>query len=243
MLLRKYFDFLVRPISHVMIFCLVLYAATVYAGKVTDYSCVDEYMRNDDLDRAEAEIKNILSKDDKDVVALTTLCEIYIKKGEKGKALNYIKKAVRSDPLYPLARFYLGRAYFANGDFDNAAIEFDKYQDMVKVSDLEKDEIEAYVKDLHYIGHIYLSIKKYSKAYSVISEVLKLSPEDQAALYNMGIYYYHMHNRSQAYKYFSKAAEISKTSSVGGKASYAMDYMRSNPDSRFEPDFSFLDSE
>jgi tetratricopeptide (TPR) repeat protein len=88
-----------------------------------------------------------------------------------------------------------------------------------------------------------MNIKRYDEAYSAMSEILQMSPADQTAFYNMGIYFYvYKHDRAQAYKNFSKAAAIDANNGIGRHARYAIEFIRANPDSRVEPDFSFLDS-
>jgi tetratricopeptide (TPR) repeat protein len=223
---------------------LILFLCAMPAYAKADYSKADEYLRSGDLDSAERELNDILARDGKDTIALTGLSEIYMKKGERGKALNFAKKAAALEPGDPITMLFLGKAYFVNNDIDNASEEFEKYRTAMKRIPMEGESKDLYVKDLQYISHAYLISKKYDEAYPVLEEIISIAPANQTALYNMGVYYYeYKHDRSQAYKSWTKAVEADKSSLIGRRAAYAIEYMRSNPDSRFESDFSFLDNE
>lgn len=178
-----------------------------------------------------------------DAARLTVLGSASLKEGDKKSAIKYLQKAVAAEPSYPDAHFYLGKAYYIAGDFDGAAEEFDRFTDLVKQLSLEENNKAQYIGMLHDISQICFSIKKYDEFYRALNEILRSSPKDQAAMYNLGIYYYvYDRNRPKAYGYFKKAIEIDPATPSAAKARYAIEFMRTNPDSRVEPDFSFLDN-
>ena len=77
-----------------------------------------------------------------------------------------------------------------------------------------------------------------------VDEILKLDPKEQEAYYILGVYYYkHEHSRSKAYQSFNKVIELKPDGRLAKYTRYAIEFMRNNPDSRFAPDFSFIDQE
>ena len=137
-----------------------------------------------------------------------------------------------------------GKSYYSNQKFDEAVSEFDRYMKHMRPLTTTDTNRAIYIRDLHEISQICFGIKRYDEVRKVLDEILSLSPHDQSAIYNLGIYYYkYEHSRQKAYKSFSKAAEIDPSSYTASKARYAIEFMRANPDSRIEPDLSFIDKE
>lgn len=185
----------------------------------------------------------VLSNDN-DVVQTTRLGEECMEKGDRDKAVRYFNKAVSINPQYPIPYFYLGKLNYSMNKPDEAAAQFDKYIERMRPLAVNDASREAYLEDLHDISQIYFGLKRRGEILKVLNEILGIAPADQTAIYNMGIYnYIYEHDRPKGYKYFLKAIEIDPASYIAGKARYAIEYMRSNPDSRIEPDFSFIDKE
>lgn len=225
-------------------FLFISYAAIAYGASLPDYRDTEELVGDGKLAEAKAILEERLAADAKDIRAITILGEIYLKEGDKARSLKYLLKANGLDPSYPLAHLYLGRTYFMMGDFDRSMEEFEKFKDIARKSLTGEYENERYIDALHDISHTYLEIKKYDEAYKTLEEILRLMPKDQIAMYNLGIYYYQYdRNRPRAYQNFSKAIEIDPGTQTANRARYAIEFMRRNPDSRIEPDFSFLDKE
>ena len=199
-------------------------------------------VRNNYIDEAEA--RRRLDNDDNDAVALTVLGSVSLKEGDKKSAIKCLRKAVAAEPSYSAAYFYLGKAYYADGDFDRAAEEFGRFTDIMKMLPLNEDDKLQYVEKLHDISQICMTIKRYDGAYKALADILRLSPNDQVAVYNLGVYYYiYEHSRSLTYQSFLKAIKIDPNTDTARRAQYAIEFIRNNPDSRIEPDFSFLDKE
>lgn len=239
---RKYFY--MRKFALLVIPILIFAAVVARAGVEQDYKKIEELVDRGSFDEAEAFLKKRLDADDKDVNAITILGDIYLKKGDKKKAFKYLQKAIGLNPLYSLPHLYLGKTYFALGEFEKAVEEFEDFRDIMRQLSLKEDEKDSYADTLHDISHTYLNIKRYEEVYNVLQEILSLLPQDQVAMYNMGIYYYiYERSRPRAYQSFSRAIKIAPATHTAQRARYAIEFMRNNPDSRIEPDFSFLDRE
>ncbi|MDP3788957.1 MAG: tetratricopeptide repeat protein [Candidatus Omnitrophota bacterium] len=186
-----------------------------------------------------------IAKNSGDYVAMTKLGLIYQDKGDRKDALRLFKKAIKIAPNYPDAHLFLGRLYFVEREYDKAVEELNSFKDKIKyLSETNGEAKKLYINGLHYLSEIYFTLKNYEEARKEIEEILRISPKDLDAHYNLGVYYYtYEHLKSKAYASFNKVIEIEPTSYTAKRAKYAIEFMRANPDSRFAPDFSFIDKE
>ena len=177
-----------------------------------------------------------------DYVALTHLGQIYLIQGKKKEAIKPLRKAIKIAPEYPLAHFYLGKAYFLTQKTKEAMKEFEIFKKQIMLMPLfGRDQADEFAKKLNYIGYLYSTIKRYNEAMSEYRNALKVKPDDQNAYYNMGVaYYIFYHARSKAYNAFNKVLEIDPDSKTAEKTKFAIDYIRSNPDYRFSPNLNFI---
>ena len=143
------------------------------------------------------------------------------------------------------AHFFIGRSYFLKREFDKAVEELGIYKNIMKtLPKMDEKAKKLYINDLFYLSEVYFSLKKYPEAREELEEILRLNPKEPDAYYNLGVYYYiYEHSRSKAYSNFKKAIDINPSSEAAKSANYAIEFIRSNPDSRFAPDFSFIDRE
>lgn len=233
-----------RKIVLAMALIMPLVLPPSFANAATDYAEAERLIAEGELDKAQAILSRGISEDDKNVAAFALLGEVYLKKGDRNKALKYLNKAISVNPEYPVSYLYLGKLYYSNQKFDEAVSEFDRYMERMRPLAGTDTNRAIYIKDLHDISQIYFGLKRYEEIRKALDEILGLSPQDQTAIYNMGIYnYVYEHNRSRAYKYFSDAVAIDPASYTAKKAKYAIEFMRANPDSRIVPEFSFIDQE
>ncbi|MDD5428878.1 MAG: hypothetical protein PHI58_06580 [Candidatus Omnitrophica bacterium] len=139
--------------------------------------------------------------------------------------------------------FFSAKKFYMALKDEKAVSEFAAFREkMDAVSGLGNADEGLYVKALEYMGEIYFNLKMYEEFYAVIQKILKILPEDQAALYNLGVYnYVHAHNNSKAYQLFNKVIALDPDSYFAKKARYAIEFMRANPDSRMAPNFDFID--
>ena len=196
------------------------------------------------LDEAESILNERLSLNDKDAAALSSMGEVYRKKGDSKKALKYLDRAISIDPKYPMSYMYKGKLYFSMQKFEEVSRRFDLFMVNMRPLAASGPVKQFYVQKLHDICAICFEVKQYEKARAILDEILELSPGDQVAIYNIGIYYYtYERNRSRAYSSFSKAVEIDPATHTAAKARYAIEFIRTNSDPRIDPDFSFIDQE
>lgn len=181
----------------------------------------------------------------KDSVAMTELGKTYLEKGDRVKALNTFSRAVKIDPDYPMAHFFLGKLRYLMRDYDNAISEFNIFKEKMKpILTANKENVRTYIGCLYYMGEAYFTLERYDDSRVEIEEILKIDPKEQNAYYNLGVYYYaHEHNRSRAYNFFMKTINIAPGTDIAKNAKYAIEFIRNNPDSRIAPDFSFINKE
>jgi len=211
------------------------------------YQRVDDLLRAGKTAEAEGVLKKYVSENKTDYIAITKLGIMCQNRGDKKTALRLFNDAMKMSPEYPMPYFFLGRLNFLMQDQDEAAYNLGIFREKVtRLEGIGMDEVtkNIYIKDLHYVSEVYFTLKRYDDAKKTIDEVLKLDPKQQDAYYNLGVYYYvYEHNRSMAYKSFTRAAELGPDTETARSSKYAIEFMRTNPDSRFEPDFSFIDQE
>lgn len=190
-------------------------------------------------------LKGNLTKGGTDPREMIRLGLEYQDKGEKNKALKLFKDAVKLDPDYPQAHFFLGKLYYAMQNELAAIDEFTILMEMMK-NPRHSGEIDdkAYIQCLHNICDMCSALKRYDEMKVAICEIIARDPENQSAYYNLGVYYYNAErNRSKAYQNFKKAADLDVNTTAGKMAQYAIEFMRNNPDPRVAPDFSFIERE
>ncbi|MDD5136615.1 MAG: tetratricopeptide repeat protein [Candidatus Omnitrophica bacterium] len=223
--------------------CIVgMQAAPLFAAPLI-YKDVERRIRAGEFDNAESLLNAYLSSSDKDVTALSMLGRLYQDTGNKKKAAQFLKKAVKIDPGYPPAHFFLGKNYYKEMKDDEAVSEFAVFRSrMEQMSSLDEEEKAFYIDALDEISEIYFNLKMFDDFYAVNQRILEISPKDQAAVYNMGVYYYLCaRNNSKAYQLFNKVIALAPDSDLAKKATYTIEFMRANPDPRMAPDLDFID--
>lgn len=205
---------------------------------------VDQLLQEGKIDEAEELLQQRIAANKHDYVSLTELGKIYQDQGDRKRSIEILKRAVSVDPAYPMSHFYLGKAYFLAQKPSEATEEFNLFKECIKnLPEMSEDTKKIYIECMHYTCEVYFTLQKYEEMKRSIDEILSIDPSDQYAIYNSGIYYYtYEHNRSRAYSLFKKSTELDPSTSIAKRAQYAIEFMRSNPDSRIEPDFSFIDS-
>lgn len=201
-------------------------------------------LSQDKLDEAESKLSKVINGNNDDVQALSLLGEVARRKGANSKSLKLLNKAIAIDPTYPDAYLYKGKLLFSMQKPDEMSGEFDMYIRCMEQYLTDGAMKRIYIANVHEICGIYYGLKMYEELKRALDSILKFSPSDQAAMYNLGIYYYtHERNRSGAYGSFKRVIEADPKSEMASKAKYAIEFMRENPDPRVAPSFSFIEKE
>lgn len=87
---------------------------------------IEAYVRQNKLDLARSKNEEILKDDPKDPEARGLKATFMLDKGEVITAMAELQSVVTAKPGNFVARFNLGRAHFASGQYDQARQEFDK---------------------------------------------------------------------------------------------------------------------
>ena len=209
------------------------------------YKDIDVMLGDGRFDEAEGLLKKRISLNQADYIALTELGWLYQERNDRKNALRLLKAAVKIAPDYPISHMHLGRLYFLERDYEKAISELELFKEkMLLLPKMDDVTEKMHIGALYYLMEVYFTLERQDGARAQIEEILRIDPKEQRAHYSMGYYYYKFeHSRSKAYQSFKKVVELNPTNSIAKSAKYAIEFMRNNPDSRFVPDFSFIDQE
>lgn len=101
----------------------------------------------------------------------------HLAKGKAKKALPYLKQTVNLDNTKAKYYSWLGVAYALNKQPKNERKAYEK------ALSLDRDNLQALI----YLAHNHFDKKEYTKALTYYNRVLKLSEENQSALYNRAL--------------------------------------------------------
>ena len=208
------------------------------------YDAIEQMIEEADYKKAEDLLHDRLITNEKDVVALSMLGEVYRLKGVRKKAVDILEKSAKIDPDYPETYFVLAKVHLNAQEFDEAGAQTKVFKEKMEAVSCQGASFDYYLRALHWLASEYLLLKRYDLFRSEIDEVLRLDPKDQLSYYNLGVYYYqYKHDRPSAFQAFDKAYKIDPSTTIAKKARYAIEFIRANSDSRIVPDFSFIDQE
>lgn len=209
------------------------------------YKDINDLLKEERRDEAEAILKKRISLNQSDYIAMTMLGDISQDRGDRRTALRFFKTAIKTAPDYPIAHLYLGRLHYIMRKPEEAISELNIFKEkMSLLPKMDDDTKKMYISSLHYTSEVCFTLERYEEVLKQLEEILKLDPKEQDAYYNLGVYYYrHEHNRPKAYQSFKKAIDLDSTTDVAKNSKYAIEFMRSNPDSRVAPDLSFINKE
>jgi tetratricopeptide (TPR) repeat protein len=151
----------------------------------------------DMLELAEAAIRDAISLEPETPLARFLLGNVYMARGEHGKAVEELREAVRLDPRLALARHALGEVYHALGLPDEAVKEYEE---------------ASWIDRTFAMPHIGLGIIHYErgdlkKAADAFSRAGQLAPKSAVPLFNLGNVHYAAGDLSRAIAEFKRALE------------------------------------
>jgi tetratricopeptide (TPR) repeat protein len=109
---------------------------------------------------------------DSGALIFATLADVYISSGMIDEAISILKDGLARNPNYHLARIILGRAYYLQGNIEEAIKTVEEVYDEVK--DSESANL--------YLGHCYRDLGQKEKARTYYEATLKIDPENMDAL-------------------------------------------------------------
>jgi len=211
-------------------------------GQIEKHNDVETLIEAGRFREAEKMCRTRISSNSADYVVLTQLGRIYLEEQKYKKAIKFFKKAINIAPDYPMAHFFLGKAYVFERNPEKGLLELDIFEEKMELlPEMDEDTTDFYVGTLQYICYILSTVKRYDEVIERSKEIVKLRPNDQRAHYNLAVCYYkYLHSRSRAYGELQKVIEIDSYTHMADRARYFIDYMRKNSDSRIIGDFSFV---
>ena len=109
---------------------------------------------------------------DSGALIFATLADVYISSGMIDEAISILKDGLARNPNYHLARIILGRAYYLQGNIEEAIKTVEEVYDDVK--DSESANL--------YLGHCYRDLGQKEKARTYYEATLKIDSENMDAL-------------------------------------------------------------
>lgn len=222
--------------------CILVYSG-LFIVLLTSFPQDNAYGLFGKMSVRERAVREKLSKNKEDVMALTRLGEIYWKEGKRRVAMTCFKKAVKANSEYPPPYFFLGKGYFFMDDKTRGIEQFDLFEEkMDKIIKENASYRDFYLSSLKYISYMYTTDKRYDEVLRIYKKVIELDPDDQKAHYNLAVCYYRFYqNLPMAYKELNIVIDLDTDSFLADKAEFFIDYMRNNPDSRYISDFTFIE--
>ncbi|MFT3743966.1 MAG: tetratricopeptide repeat protein [Pyrinomonadaceae bacterium] len=132
-----------------------------------------KHLKEKNLDKATAELKDVIAKDPKDYISWTELGTIYFKKDNLNDAEACHFKAIEQKKDYVVALLNLGKLYIAQKKADDAVLV---------LSNAVKDNADS-ADVQQYLGEAYLLAKKGSLAVTHLNEAIKLAPIEKAEVH------------------------------------------------------------
>jgi protein O-mannosyl-transferase len=140
-----------------------------------------------------------LKKSPKKIRPLINLAHAYTVRGNFNLAVEYYEKALALNPNIFATNYNLANLYFANGR------EEDGLQLLQTAALIRPKRAEVH----GLLGEVYLKQKKIEKAEFHLKQAVKLKPEYDIAMRNLGIvYYFHLKKPEKAAVFFSRALSI-----------------------------------
>ncbi len=134
-----------------------------------------------------------------------------LEKGDPDGALKLFEEFTAKYPDVYQVGLNVAAAYAKKGDTARAETEFKAVLDKVRQvhGDLAKDKTTS-IRALSGLGELALKRGDFDAAQKSFSEALAVSPEDEAAAYNVGEMLFSNQNTDEAIKYFELASQIKK---------------------------------
>ena len=115
-------------------------------------------------------------------------------------ALDALNKALALCPTRAGTKFYLGRIFEAQGDFDGAKRA---YQEEIQLR-RGRDEAEVF----NSLGRVYMLLGNFDEAKDVLERAVGDQPKYVEALYTLGLVYYNQKDPKTALKYYKRCNDI-----------------------------------
>lgn len=155
----------------------------------------DSNLRNNKIDEAEANYKQVLTHDANNAAALTGLGRVALERNDPAAAVDPLEKAVAADDKNALAHASLGRAYVGTKDWAKAA------EQLGKAWELDQDT-EQY--GLEY-GVALRESKQFDKAVETLTEVAEINPKIKYVYRELGKTHFAASELDKSLRMFMKA--------------------------------------
>jgi tetratricopeptide (TPR) repeat protein len=190
---------------------------------------IEAYVRQNRIDLAQNKNNEILKNDPTDPDAKGLKATLLLDRGDVKTAMTDLQSVVTARPNNFVARFNLGRAHFANGEYEQARQEFDKAIELrpdylparlaqTQVA-LLRGDYEAGLRSADEIlrinpGNIQGRVmkaaalqrqRKFAEARDLIEPVLQQNPNQVEALLEMGVLDLNEHKTKEAIDSFNRA--------------------------------------
>ncbi|MFH1360016.1 MAG: tetratricopeptide repeat protein [Candidatus Omnitrophota bacterium] len=126
----------------------------------------------------------------------------YARVGQFDNAVKTLGHAQDINPKSFQTYYLLALIYSAQGEFDKAALEYEKI--LVNFPHTDRESIEIYA----YLGQLYYSQNKFDKALEQFKLISKLEPDNVEIIFLLGSLCIDLNQRDEAVIYFKKAISL-----------------------------------
>lgn len=135
-----------------------------------------------------------------------------VEKGEYDEAIKIFDDFLAKYPEVYQARLNLASAYLKKGDLDRAEAGFKAVLEKALPTEAgaERDKSSA-IRALSGLGEMALRKGDFESAQKNFTQALEISPEDEAAAYNVGEIFFSNQKLDEAIQYFEMAIQIKNT--------------------------------
>lgn len=148
-------------------------------------------------------------KADQDSLAMFGRGNLLIQQEKYDEALEIFNEFLEKFPEIYQVHLNIGSCFLKKGDLDKAEAEFRLVLDKAKetLGDYTQDP-QASLRAFTALGEVYIQKEDFETAQKYFSQALEISPEDEAAAYNVGEVFFSHQQTNDAIKYFELAIEI-----------------------------------
>ena len=204
---------------------------------------IDALIRDEEYAAAFRELRKCLARNPSHPWAVVQMGRIYEELGRLGQAERLYLKAIQWRYEDPSAHYALGRFYlYKKKKFEKALEEFKLFRVLLNENltltmdeSLQKKLIEHWRDSTRSIAYLYLEILGQPK--NAVTELQHLTQRGVAEAkdyYNLGVAYWRMQRRNDAYQALKKVIQIDPKSEVAKDAQQLIDSIRSISKEGFE---------
>lgn len=154
--------------------------------------------------------KKSMEKNPDDISIMFNVARYYIDIDDFDNAKTYLEMADSKDPDNPQIKFYLGDINYSQGQYKEALVDFQVYENYYEKldDDAKEKQLKIYQSIIFYMADSYFNISDFKNAIIYFDKAFSLNKDDYQALYQLGLSYYYAKNYSKTIETMDKFIEL-----------------------------------